>query len=459
MSVPVYLVWSAERLADGIELLARAAGYPVAAAAPVVDPLPPAAAAARLGLELEPVDSPYPERHLLLRHAGPAVFTLPPESGAGHLLLLRSGPRRAVLLGTDLNRHRVVLAQLSDWLLREVETPERAAIEPLLERADVPPERRERACRALLDERLAAVQLRGGWLLRLTPASGFWSQLRHARMPQLLGGLIAAHAGYQLFQILGWWLIAHGALAGEIEPAWVWAWALLLLTGVPFELLTVWTQSRLTIGFGQLLKPRLLFGALQLRGEEVRGQGIGQFLGRVLEAETLETLVLGGGFSALMSLIGLGAATVILALGAGGWPHALLLLLWFGVALVLSWRFHVRSLVWRRGHREMINALIERMVGHRTRLAQEDPRDWHHEEDQRLAGYLQLSQTVDGELIRIGGLVQRGWLLLGLLGLAYPLLTGPPAPALIAISLGGILLASQAFAQMAIGVESLVGVL
>ncbi|MDX1606593.1 MAG: ATP-binding cassette domain-containing protein, partial [Candidatus Competibacterales bacterium] len=74
-------------------------------------------------------------------------------------------------------------------------------------------------------------------------------------------------------------------------------------------------------------------------------------------------------------------------------------------------------------------------------------------------GYLQLSQTVDGALIRIGGLVQRGWLLLGLLGLTYPLLTGPPSPALIAISLGGILLASQAFAQMAIGVESLVGVL
>jgi ATP-binding cassette, subfamily B, bacterial len=328
----------------------------------------------------------------------------------------------------------------------------------LLEQAGVAAQRRERARRVLLDQRLGTVQIGGCWLLRLSPAAGVWVQLRHARIPGLLAGLGIAHTLRQGLQILGWWLIAEGALSGRIDTVWLSAWGLVLLTSVPFELLTIWNQSRVTIGVGQLLKQRLLFGSLQLRSEEVRHQGIGQFLGRVLEAETLETLVLGGGFAALVALIELGAAVFILSLGAGGWPHGLLLVVWFIGAVLLSWRYYHHSQRWRHGHRLMINALVERMVGHRTRLAQQPPEDWHREEDQALTGYLQLSQTMDRSAVRITGLLTRGWLLLGLLGIAYPLLFGQPSMAAVAISLGGILLAGQAFTSMSIGVESLVGV-
>ena len=100
---------------------------------------------------------------------------------------------------------------------------------------------------------------------------------------------------------------------------------MVLLTSIPFELLVIWLQGLLTVGLGGLFKQRLLVGTLQLHPEEVRDQGIGQFLGRVLEAETLETLMLGGGFAALIAVIELVTATLLLGLGAG----------WLGTCLVV----------------------------------------------------------------------------------------------------------------------------
>ncbi len=459
------LSWPADRLNEAVEALARRAGYPVTVTGgdseqgAVAFATRMAYAAARLGLETEPVTTPYPERLKLLRHAGPAVLLLPGSGAPRLLLLLRGGLRKLVVLGPDLKPHRLSAEEVAACLTRDLEAPLRVPLEQLLEQAGVPGERRQRAYRVLLDQRLGRVQLEGCWLLRLTPAASPWTQLRHARVPRLLFGFGLTHIVRQGLHILGWWLIAQGALSGRIDTVWLLAWALVLLTAVPFELLGIWTQSRLTIGVGQLLKQRLLFGTLQLRSEEVRHQGIGQFLGRVLEAEALETLMLGGGFAALVAIIELAAAMTILGLGAGGALHSLLLLIWFIGALLLSWRYYDRSQHWRSSHRLMINALIERMVGHRTRLAQQDPAEWHRAEDRSLAAYLQLSRDTDRSAVRITGLLTRGWLLLGLLGLAYPLLFGQPDIAAIAISLGGILLASQAFTSMTIGVESLVGVL
>ena len=169
--------------------------------------------------------------------------------------------------------------------------------------------------------------------------------------------------------------------------------------------------------------------------------------------------MLGGGFAALIATIELFAALIILNLGAGGWWHSALLLLWLAVTLFLSWRYYRHSGAWRSSHRHMITSLIERMVGHRTRLAQEDPARRHDDEDQSLASYLQLSKTMDGTAIQLTGVINRGWLILGLLGLAYPLINSTIEPALIAVSIGGVMLASQGLNTLINGMDSIVGVL
>ena len=96
-------------------------------------------------------------------------------------------------------------------------------------------------------------------------------------------------------------------------------------------------QGRLAFGVGGLLKTRLLAGALRLAPEEMRHQGAGQFLGRVLEAEAVEGLALSGGLLGLLAGIEVVMAACVLGTGAGGWLHVGLLVGWLGVAGGLGW--------------------------------------------------------------------------------------------------------------------------
>ena len=121
-----------------------------------------------------------------------------------------------------------------------------------------------------------------------------------------------------LLWLLAWWMIGQGALQGRLDPGWLLAWALLLVTLVPFRLLATWSQGRLAIGAGGLLKQRLLYGALRLAPEEMRHQGAGQLLGRVIEAEAVEALALSGGLLGLMAGMELLIAAAVLHAGAGG---------------------------------------------------------------------------------------------------------------------------------------------
>lgn len=465
------LCWPTERLAEGLEALAQRAGYAVAGSAELI-PAPPEhfdednwleLATGRMGLEVEAVQAAYPAIQNLLRRAAPALLAITHTDEAGnsergYVLVLAGGWWRVRVLTPDLTVVKISVAALAQHMTQTLEAEAGQEFAQVLQAAGIPEERRAQAMKVLLRERLANVQVADCWLLRLPPSASFWRQLRQTGALGRLLTLFSAHAVYQGLQIAGWWVIVWTVFNGAIENAWLWVWILVLLTAVPFELLVLWAQNQLMVNAGALLKQRLLFGALQLRPEEIRHQGLGQFLSRVLEAETLETLVLGGGFSAAIALIELLTAAVVLGLGAGGMLHVGLLVLWLGVAVVIAWRFYDGSQRWRSAHRVMINTLIERMVGHRTRLAQERPQDWHDDEDQLQARYLSLSKDMDSSAVQISGIWSRGWLVLGLAGMAYPLISSQFELTALALSLGGVMLAAQALNHLATGMESLLGV-
>jgi ATP-binding cassette subfamily B protein len=463
------MAWPTVRLGEAIEMLARKAGFPdvdpgAASASTLHEPDTEAlgdwieGAADRLGLEAEAVSTTYAEVGRMVRRAGPALLALPDYPRSGFLAILKTGFGRICLITPELSIRRVRPAVIQAALTQELEAPARDRVDRLLEATSVPQHRRARARQTILDEQLGEARIEGCWLLRQLPGAGFWSQIRRARLPRYVVMLAAADAMYWILQIIGWWIILQSALEGRFDSAWLWAWCLVLFSAVPFQALALWARGALSVGTGALFKRRLLFGALQLEPEEVRHQGVGQFLGRVLESEAVETLALSGGFAAVTAIVQLILASVVLAHGASGWLHVVLLWSWLAFALVSGWRYFLRGRDWRRVHRRMINALVERMVGHRTRLAQEPPQDWHREEDQSLAGYAQLSQRLDAIEARLSAIIGRGWLLLGLAGLVAPLLAAATAPAALAISLGGIMLAYRAFADLVEGTRSIVGV-
>jgi ATP-binding cassette subfamily B protein len=309
----------------------------------------------------------------------------------------------------------------------------------------------------MLGERLSGVQLGACWILRLPAEAPFWQQMRQAHLPHHLLGLLGAHATQYLCWILAWWLLGQGALNGRLDAAWLAAWGLLLMTLIPLRLWGTWVQGRLVFGVGGLLKTRLLAGALRLAPEEMRQQGAGQFLGRVLEAEAVEALALSGGLLGLLAVIEVAMAACVLGTGAGGGPQVGLLLGWLGVAGGLGWHFLRQRRHWTAARLTMTHALVERMVGHRTRLAQESPESWHVGEDQDLAAYLASSRRLDRTSAWLAAFIPRGWLLVGLLGMGPALVAGHATAISVAIGVGGTLLAYEAWKKFATALGHLAG--
>lgn len=463
------LCWPLHRLGEALDELARRSG--LAIAAPEAPPLAPGLdgndalelgrwvdwAAQRLGVEAEPVAVPLAGFVPLLRHAAPALLQLPGNSAQTHVffVLLKARGQRLQLVGPDLQLHQVDAEDFAAALSEPLQAPYRAAIEHLLDVAAVDPARRPRARQALLQEHLATQSVGACWLLRAAPGNSFWNQLRQARLPRKVGWMLLAFAAVYVAEIAGWGLIGQITLNGRLDPGWLAAWALLLFTLVPLRLLGGWLDAGFALEMGRLLKARLLAGILQLDLDSVRKQGAGQMLGQVMESQALESLALNGGMGVLVALLELGLAASVLAEGAGGLWHVLLLTAWLLLTLGWSWRFYQRLRDWTLMRLDMTHALVERMVGHRTRLAQERPGRRDAQEDTDMRDYLDASVAMDRSIVPAAALMPRGWMLVGLLGLLPGFVSGTASPTALGLALGGMLLANRALGGISGGLAAL----
>ena len=452
------LTWSAPQLARAIEAVARAGGLDARPAHIPYDSgnasLPNDALdkwvqdnAQWFGLEAEYVDVTYDAVDEMLRQTGPALLEIR-DDGESEFLTLLGGGKSVSVLAPDLSIRKVSPSWVRSRLVQSLEEPLSREVQPLIELAGIPLQRRERARAALIRERLRNKSVTSYWNLRIPPGASFARQVRQAKIPSRFVGLIGAYVGEYALWILSWWLIGKGALEGTFDSGWLLAWALLLLTIVPFRLLSTWLQGVVSIGVAALLKRRLLYGALRLTPEEIRMQGVGQFLSRVLESEAVEAMALSGGFSALISVIELLAALFVLSWGSAGSLLCLLLGAWILLMSYFGYDFYVRRQTWTAARLHMTHDLIERMIGHRTRMAQESHAHWHDGEDEQLEHYLQLSKHVDQSELRLIALAPRGWLIVALLGLA-PAFAHGQRPEQLAIAIGGILIAFRAFNRVA----------
>jgi ATP-binding cassette subfamily B protein len=291
-------------------------------------------------------------------------------------------------------------------------------------------------------------------VLRQLPGASFWDQLVAAR--QLTGGLAlaACHLLQTILFLCAWWLVGRGAMTGNLDRAWLAGWALILLTLVPLRMLTVSLQGRLVIGVACLLKRRLLAGVLRLDLEQTKLEGVGMLFGRVLEANALEALMLGAGLRAVLATVDLALTVWVLANGAGGGWHAALFVLWTALTVLMVWRLWRRIDTWTTARLRLTHDLAERLVGHRTRLAQQPAAAWHEGEDELLDAYLQASLGMD----RVTPWLAQatfGWRVVGMLGLALPLVAGTSSPVALAVAIGGVLLGAQSLAGFAMGIHSI----
>jgi len=462
------LFWSLSQLGSGLEALARRSELQPSA---VQVPPPPVSIAALdnstasrdalnqwiesaatwLGLEAEPSAVPYEGLERFIENAGPAVLQVWGDGAPKFLFLLPRNRRLVSVLAPDLRAVPLQLQEVRALLCRAIEETFAPDVDGLLDEAGIPETRRALARTALLLERLRNKEVGGCWLLRQSPGAGFWSQASRAHLPGRLGTLLVAHAAEYLLLIVSWSLIGRAALSGHLDNGWLLAWALILLTLVPFHVYGTWLQGYIAVNGGLLFKQRLLFGTLRLKPEEIRHKGVGQFLGQVMESEAVELLAVTAGFQGLTAVIELIAAEIVLTQGVSRALELLLLPLWLGVTLFMAVRYFRRRQRWTELRLSMTNDLTERMVGHRTRLAQEARQKWHEGEDEELERYLELSESTDAAAALLTALAPRGWLILGTFGLTWAFVASEGLNIRLAISLGGILLGYRALKRISTG--------
>ncbi|PWU08909.1 MAG: ABC transporter ATP-binding protein [Terriglobia bacterium] len=382
-----------------------------------------------------------------LKHGGVAILKL----GEGRYLGLVNGR----ILHHDLSTRRVSWEEIADSVLEGSGFGSMGSgLDRLLESCGTAHSERARARRAILCQRLHARSLGTLRVLSADPGTGFFRQWRDAGLIRTAAGFVVAHFLETLLWLGVWWAAGQAAMTGRLDAGWMLGWVLLMACLVPARVWTTCSQSRLTLGTSGLLKQRILAGALRLNPEQVASEGAGRFFSRVMEIQSLDAAALSGGLMSAVSLVEAVVAGSVLWLGAGGGLLAALFAGWAVGAVLLAWRYGRARMRWTDERLALTHDLTEKMVGHRTRLAQEAPERRHSAEDSALEEYHGISARMDRSAVLFTAVVPYGWLLTGIAGL-MPAFIGGESAARLAVTLGGILLAQQALQRFTGGAAQL----
>jgi len=451
---PSDLLWPVDQLPDALEQLAQRQGYGRAAGEVAAPPagLEPSrvwmfALGDRLGVELEPITPLYNELPNIVERAAPCIIQVRRDGRPFYLVLLGRRRGKLLLLARDATSVSVQ-TKSALALMREEQEATVAEVDQLLDGVEMSPRARARARSRMLLQRLGQAQLRTGWIMRPKRTARRGTLL--GDIPSLAVGILVSHTLLSLVLAGSFWMLGRAALQAHLETGWFLGWIAVIACAIPLRMLEVWWQGVFSIRLGTLLKQQLLAGTLKLTPDEVRLDGIGRHFGRVAEAEVVEQLALGGALLAVLSLVDLVLAGIILVLGAGGWPQAGVLVAWVLVAFLLARRHYSVQRRWSNARIEITHDLLERMLGHRTRLAQLPLERWHDGEDVRLSAYSETSKIMDRRTMQLTALLRDGWLVLALLTLLPAFASGTADASALAVSVGGTLLALRAFDEIAV---------
>ena len=451
---PADLLWPVDRLPDALEQLARREGYGARGGdvfAPDASVEPSRvwmfALAGRMGVELEPITPLYRELPLVVQSAAPALLQARREGKPGYLVLLGARGNTARLLAPDGAVVSLALESVLTLLRAEKEAGIAADVDRLLAGLDVSPRARERARGKLLLQRLGEREVRTSWIMRPQPTASARTLLGNT--PALVAAILVNHVVLSLVLAGSFWMLGRAALQAHLDAGWFVGWIAVIACSIPLRLLEVWWQGVFSIRAGGLLKQQLLAGILKLTPDEIRLDGVGRHFARVVESEVVELLALGGGLLAILSLVDLVIAGAIFLQGAGGALQTVALAAWTALAVVLAWRHYTVQRRWSTQRTDITSDLLERMIGHRTRLAQLPLEQWHEREDVRLSDYADTSRAMDTRTMHLSVLLPGGWLVVALLTLLPAFASGRATTTSLAISVGGIILALRAFDEIA----------
>jgi ATP-binding cassette subfamily B protein len=469
--IAVSSIWPAEQLNEAVQVLAQESGLTI-----IKENLPelPVSkdyitndiidqwmefASTHLEISIMQVESTYNELEQMLRMAAPSIVRLKTSEQSGFLAILKGSKQKLTIINTDWQRTTILISQVCHALTGLLAQKVEPSVQKIVEEARIAEDRQNSARTAIIREQLSEALIKGVWLLSVSPGADLKKQILHSSISFQFISILASHCIGHLLMIMSWWVIARQATEGHFERYAMVAWAFLLICLIPFRVLDKWSQNIFAMSIGGMFKQRLLSGIIQLVPEEIRHKGSGQFLGTIMEAESLGSLAMDSGMLGIVAMIELFFAFWILLLGAGGLIHAMCLLVWIMFSALVCFTYYHYAKQWVSEYRDMTNDMVERMVGYRTRLIQENPLHWHDEEEQIISNYMGMSKKMDNWGIIIQGVNGHAWLIFSMPVILYAFLTQSCGMGVMAIGVGGIILASQAFTQFSVSVIRIIQVL
>jgi ATP-binding cassette, subfamily B, bacterial len=391
-----------------------------------------------------------------LGEGGPMVAQIR-VNGERRVLAIASARRgRMTLVGPRFHKIRLTAVELRSLVAAPLESALGAAWGPLADEVGLESAERARVLQAIFEERLGEAPMAQVWRLTLPPSVGLRAQARQAGLGKTLAAFLATYLVEYLLWLVSWVLVAKWALEGQFDSGWMFGWALLLLTIIPIHMFSRWQQAKLVVAGSWLLMRQLLEGSFRLRQEEVRCQGVGQLLGRVMDAENLQALALSGGLAAVLSLVQLAIAAALF-IYVGGTLLAGVLAGWVGISALMGWFFYRRRREWTTARVGITQDLVERILGHRTRLAQQPRERWHEGEDEALADYVECSRRLDVFNAACMGWFARGWLLAAIAALAPGIINATVSATALAAEVGLVLLTYSSLRSLSLSVAALAG--
>ncbi len=407
-------------------------------------------AARRIGLEADAVCTEVAGVRDLLNSCAPAMLRIRTPEDDGWLVIVGQKRNCLQIVRPNLTTILVNRSTVENAVRAPVEARHVAVVDALLKDVQLSDRRRRSARTALLHERLGRTPIGGCWLLR---APGH----REVDWGRWLALLMGAHLIEHSCWIASWSVLGWMTFSGRLEPGLLVAWAMLLACVIPFRLLSSAAGGFLSLEFNASLRRRLLKGTLQLDPDELRTLGTGGFIGRAFEVDALQQLALGGGLQSVLSAVEIASAFVVLGPIAGQWPLALLLLAVIAVALAQATGYYRGCSRWTTERISLTGQLVERLVGHRTTLAQEPAEHGHQADDTAIDRYVHQSRSVDTSIRILQVMPGRIFLILALLILAPGFVTGHTSTTSLAVALGGILFARQGLQRLLEGVDRVIG--
>ena len=437
--------WPASRLADALALLLAASKLSSARGASAsVPPTEPAALNRWIEAMLQTqhvetvrAELRYRDVDALLRARVPLIV----QSGERFLLLAGRGR----CIDAEQNVRRISRDELRRVLCSGVEDVIAANIDTFLDRIGV--QRRERARDAMLDAQIGGRVVGTVWELRRSVAAPLREHLRAALTSPAAAALLLTQLVEYALWVAVWTWGSRAALDGTLDRGWLLGWLLVLCSLVPVRMLVIRIEGMVALRAADFLKRRLLVGALRLDPDELRASGVGELVGHASEADAFETVAHAGAILGILSVIELAIASALLWVGAGGPAHAVLLVAWAVAAAFVSWRHYRVRQRWADGRIAMTHDMIEKIIGQRTRVAQQRPPEWHADEDRQVRDHLGKSMTMDrSEAVLLA--MPPVWTVAGVAALApVVLMNVVTTPALVA-SVAGIVLATVSLGKL-----------